>query len=107
MNPVRPLGALHNQLMRMMRGEAPLWMAWWAMGVPVAAFALWLAMLAEHYRYAEMHFTGALVDTFKLLLCLFWLIVAWRCSRNVEHRVWMTAGRGAIVATFIFVGLIY
>ena len=96
-----------DHVVRMLRGEAPFWMAWWVMGVPVAAFAVWLAMLAEDYRYADMHFTGALVDTFKLLLCLFWLIVAWRCSRNVGHRFWRGMGRGAIVLTFAFVGLIY
>jgi hypothetical protein len=98
---------LRDQAVRLLRGEAPLWLAWWVMGLPVAGLAVWLGMLAEDYRYAEMHFTGALVDTFKLLLCLFWLIIAWRCSHNVGQRWLGTAGRCAIVLMFAFVGLTY
>ena len=107
MNALSVLAAIRRYLISMLHGEAPLWMAWWVMGIPTAAFAVWLGMIAEDYRYAEEHFTGALVDTFKLLVCLFWLIVAWRCSGNVSSSFWRRVGRCAIVFTFAFVGLIY
>ena len=90
-----------------LQGEAPFWYAWWLLGIPVVAAATWLGMAAEDFRYDEQHFTGALLDTAKLMLCLFWLIVAWRCSGNAQNRLWTQSGRIAIVLSIAFVGLIY
>ena len=98
---------MRAQTARALRGEAPLWFAWWLFGIPIVIAATWVGMLAEYFRYADEHFTGALLDTFKLLLCMFWLIVAWRCSGNAASRLWSHVGRGAIVLVLAFVGLIY
>lgn len=108
---MEPIPALvtrpHAQLRKALRGQAPLWFAWWMLGIPMVALAIYLGMLAEDYRYDEQHFMGAMLDTAKLLVCLFWLIVAWRCSGNVRNRWWSHSGRIAIVFTIAFVGLIY
>lgn len=90
-----------------MRGEAALWQVWWMAGIPVIALATWLGMMAEDFRYDEAHFWGAVLDTAKFLLCLAWLVTAWRCSHNVRAGAWRHVGRAAIGMTVILVGLIY
>ena len=90
-----------------MRGEAALWQVWWLAGVPVVALATWFGVTAEDFRYDEEHFWGAVLDTAKFLLCLAWLVTAWRCSHNVRIQAWRHVGRVAIGMTVIFVGLIY
>ncbi len=97
----------HTHVSKALRGQAPLWFAWWMLGIPLVTLAVFLGMLAEDYRHDEQHFTGAVLDTVKLLVCLFWLIIAWRCSGNVRNRWWAHSGRIAIVVTLAFVGLIY
>lgn len=93
-------------LRRAMRGEAQLWQVWWLAGIPVVAMATWLGMLAEDFRYDEEHFWGAVLDTLKFLFCLFWLVVAWRCSGNAAG-FWRGTGRVAIALSILFVGLTY
>jgi hypothetical protein len=100
----RPVTAF---LSRAMRGEAALWQVWWLAGIPVVALAVWLGMTAEDFRYDEEHFWGALFDTTKFLLCLAWLVTAWRCSHNVRIRALRHIGRIAIGMAILFVGLIY
>ena len=103
----RIVNGMHTQFARLLRGEAPFWIAWWLFGIPVIAFATWLGMLAEDFRYDDEHFTGAMLDTIKLLVCLFWLIVAWRCSANVSSRFWLAAGRLAVFMALAILALIY
>jgi hypothetical protein len=91
---------------RAVRGEAQLWQVWWLAGIPVIAIATWLGMVAEDFRYDEEHFWGAVLDTLKFLFCLFWLVVAWRCSGNAAG-FWRGAGRVAIALSILFVGLTY
>lgn len=108
MNPSsRIVESLRTQLARMLRGEAPFWIAWWLFGIPVIAVATWLGMLAEDFRYDDAHFTGALLDTVKLLVGLFWLIVAWRCSANVSNRMWKMLGRMTVLLALAILALIY
>ena len=103
--PLLPLK--HLPVKKALQGEAPLWFAWWMLGIPLVALAVLLGVMAEDYRYDEQHFMGALLDTVKLMVCLFWLIIAWRCSGNVRNRWWAHSGRIAIVFSIAFVGLIY
>ena len=91
---------------RAVRGEAQLWQVWWLAGIPVVAIATWLGMTAEDFRYDEEHFWGALLDTLKFMLCLFWLVVAWRCADNADS-FWRGVGRVAIALSVLFVGMTY
>lgn len=90
-----------------LRGDARLWKVWWLAGIPVAALAYGLGVGAESLRHDGAHFPGALLDTLKFLLCLFWLTVAWRCSGNVDRRAWSHIGRCAIAFVTLLVGLTY
>ena len=92
---------------RAIRGEAHLWQVWWLAGIPVIAAATWVGMKAEDFRFDEEHVWGAILDTFKFMLCLFWLVVAWRCSHNVGNGFWRGTGRLAIALSVLFVGLTY
>ena len=88
-------------------GDAELWKVWWLGGVPITAFAYWLGLTAESFRYDEAHFAGAILDTLKFLLCLMWLTVAWRCSENVRKPAWSGIAKAAIVVSVLLVGLTY
>ena len=88
-------------------GEARLWQVWWLAGLPVVAAAMWLGMTAEDLRFDEEHFWGAVLDTVKFMLCLFWLVAAWRCSGNTGSGFWRATGRMAIALCVLFVGLTY
>jgi hypothetical protein len=90
-----------------LHGNASLWKVWWLAGIPVAALAYGLGVSAESFRYDEAHFSGALLDTLKFLLCLLWLTVAWRCSGNVDRRMWSGIARCAIAVVVLLVGLTY
>ena len=92
---------------RAVRGEAHLWQVWWLAGIPVIAAATWLGITAEDLRYDEAHFGGAVLDTVKFMLCLFWLVAAWRCSGNAGNGFWRATGRLAIALSILFVGLTY
>jgi hypothetical protein len=90
-----------------LHGNASLWKVWWLAGLPVVALAYGLGVAAEGFRYDDAHFPGALLDTLKFLLCLFWLRVAWRCSDNVDHRIWSHIGRWTMAVVALVVGLTY
>ena len=96
-----------HEVRKALRGEARLWKAWWLAGLPVVALAYGLGVAAESFRHDEAHFTGAMIDTLKFLLCLFWLRVAWRCSDNVDHRIWSHIGRWTMAVVALVVGLTY
>jgi hypothetical protein len=102
-----PAPEMRARTARLLRGETQPWTVWWLLGPPVLAAALWLGMTAENFRYDEAHFWGAMLDTLKFLLCLFWLTLAWRSSGNVRHRFWRAAARCTIAAGLLFVGLTY
>ena len=53
----------------------------------------------------KIHNLGS--DTLKFMLCLFWLVSAWRCSHNVGSGFWRGMGRLAIALSVLFVGLTY
>lgn len=90
-----------------LHGNARLWKVWWLAGIPVAGLAYGLGVSAEHFRHDEAHFSGALLDTLKFLLCLLWLNVAWRCANNVGRRLWSGIARCAIAVVVLLVGLTY
>lgn len=90
---------------RAIRGEAMLWQVGWLGGLPAVAVAIWLGMAAADFRYDEEHFWGAVLDTLKFMLCLFWLVAAWRCPDNTGSGFWRGAGRLAIALSVLFVGL--
>ncbi len=92
---------------RAIHGEARLWQVWWLAGIPVIAAATWLGITAEDFRFDEEHAWGAILDTLKFMLCLFWLVSAWRCSHNVGSGFWRGMGRLAIALSVLFVGLTY
>jgi hypothetical protein len=99
--------AIRGRGARVLRGESGPWPVWWLLGPVILAAATWLALTAESFRYEEAHFWGALLDTLKLLLCLFWLTLAWRTAADVRHRFWRLAARCAIAAGLVIVGLTY
>ena len=90
-----------------LHGHASLWKVWWLAGIPVAGLTYGLGVSAENLRLDEAHFSGALLDTLKFLLCLFWLTVAWRCTGNVSRRLWSGVARCAIAVVVLLVGLTY
>lgn len=92
---------------RLLRGGVGPRAVWWLLGPIVLAAAIWLGLTAETFRYEEAHFWGAMLDTLKLLLCLFWLTLAWRTARDVRHQFWRLAARCAVAAGLVFVGLTY
>ena len=106
-SPLIAARALHNHTAKALRGQAQLWVVFWLYGIPVVSAAMWLGISAEDFRYAEEHFWGAVIDTLKFLLCLFWLISAWRCVHNTGSRFWRGAGRFAISIAILFVDLTY
>jgi hypothetical protein len=96
-----------REVARALHGNASLWKVWWLAGIPVAALAYGLGVSAENFRHGEAHFSGALLDTLKFLLCLLWLTVAWRCTGNVSRGLWSGIARCAIAVVLLVVGLTY
>jgi hypothetical protein len=85
-----------NSLLRAVKGEERLWKVWWLWGMPVGLGASALTLAAEALREALYYGSGDAVDVLKFLLYLIWFSAAWRCSGNVNHRIWTFVSRLAI-----------
>jgi hypothetical protein len=70
-----------------------LWWVWWLWGVPVAWTASALVIAADTTRTAGYHNTGAILDIARLALYWWWMRLAWKCSGNVNNRIWTVLSR--------------
>jgi hypothetical protein len=43
----------------------------------------------------------------RVIAYLLWFLAAWRCSRNVERRLWTYVARGALVLGLLATAVLY
>ena len=84
-----------------MNGSERLWRIWWLWGIPLAWVASALVVGAELVRNAGNEGWGSAFDVLRLAIYWFWMRAAWKCSRNVENRLWTPLSRGALAAGLV------
>jgi hypothetical protein len=73
-----------------------LWRVWWLWGLPVAWVTGALIVFAEVVRTEGYGDWGHFLDLVRLLVYWWWLRMAWKCARNVEHRFWTVIAKTAL-----------
>ena len=71
---------------------------WWLAGIPLAWALIGLSVAGDQAwksgspRFADLTYIA------RLALYWLWFMSVWKCSRNVEHRLWTVLARGALFA---------
>jgi len=91
---------LMTSLQRAHVGKERLWRVWWQWGIPLAALANGLNVVAEVFRESEHPAVGDAVDVLKLLFFLAWCRLAWRCAQNAQRPLWGRLARLTILLGF-------
>ena len=99
--------ALFTATRRSLDGDTHLWKVWWLGGIPVALSASAITVAAELARDATHHGTGALLDTVKLVIYLFWFCAAWRCARNVARPFWTLVAQLGIATGLVLAAITF
>jgi len=85
----------------------PLWRVWWLWGTAAAllsAALLWGGEWAYHAGHPALE---AFLGVARVVLYVVWFIAAWRCSRNVAHRLWTPLARAALLAGLAATAVLY
>lgn len=95
--------AVQRSASRAFRGEEKLWKVWWLGGIPVALITGAMMSGAERLRGlgAWAWGWGDACDAARLVLYLAWFMLAWRCSKNVQGRVWTPLTRVALLSGLV------
>jgi hypothetical protein len=75
---------------------------WWLLGTPVACAAAALLYFAEQLRLEARTGWADLLDVVRIALFWLWCWAAWRCARNVAHRIWTLLARMTLAAGLVF-----
>jgi hypothetical protein len=78
---------------------------WWLAGIPVAWTASALVIAAEEFRDVGFHGCGDVLDVVRFLVYFAWCRLAWRCSANVESKLWAPAARVALAGGLVFMAM--
>lgn len=97
------LSAVRRSASLAFQGEEKLWKVWWLAGIPVAWITSALVIGAERVRDLGTWAWGwgDACDAARLLVYLAWFMLAWRCSKNVQGRVWTPLARVALLSGLV------
>ena len=96
-------GAAERRAVRNVR----LWQAWWLGGAALAALTAGLVWGTERAYGGGQEVLGDLAGVARILLYLVWLHSVWRCSRNVERRLWTYLARIAAILGLVASAVLY
>jgi hypothetical protein len=88
-------------------GHLPLWQVWWLGGAALAALTAALVWATERAYGGGQEVLGDLAGVARIVLYLVWLQAVWRCSRNVERRLWTHLARIVAVLGLMASAVLY
>jgi hypothetical protein len=88
---------MYKKIRRAWRGRERLWKVWWLYGVPVllSEFLFTISIDTPYSGLIALLSKGLLA-----LVSVLWCIVAWRCARNTDNKLWMFSARVLVTLHF-------